>query len=176
MPTGRPRPSACADGRLDAEELEERLEQTYRARIAPDLTQILHALPSAPLVPSVDPEPTRPGPPRRLHAATASYVGLNAWMVAIATDIHGNFWADLDAAPGGIGLITAWIRGGDPPDDPTRRTERDERRQQAREVRREHRHLPRWALRRRPRSATTSVAKVEEIQVPSVGVLNTRLA
>ncbi len=30
---------ACAEGRIDAEELDERLGQTYRARIAPDLVR-----------------------------------------------------------------------------------------------------------------------------------------
>jgi len=125
---------ACAEGRIDAEELDERLGQTYRARTAPDLVEVLHDLPGVPSAPSVDPEPTRSHPRRRLRAATASYVGLNAWMVGIwaATDIHGYFWPVWTLLPGGIGLITAWIRGGDPPHHLARRAERDERRREAR--------------------------------------------
>ncbi|MFI8456118.1 DUF1707 domain-containing protein [Kitasatospora sp. NPDC085464] len=56
---------AAADGRLDAEELEERLERALTARTFADLAPLTEDLPVAPLVP-----PTVPtAAPARLHAA-----------------------------------------------------------------------------------------------------------
>jgi len=124
---------ACSEGRLDTEELEQRVEVAYGARTRGELDAIVRDLPGAR-------QAHRAGRHRRAwRTALASYVTFNAWMVGIwaATGAH-YFWPIWTLLPAGIALLGARLRGEGPPPGRLRPGRHDRRRDRSR-----RRDLPR---------------------------------
>jgi hypothetical protein len=107
---------AHAEGRLDLDELQQRLDATYRARTQGELAALTVDLPSAP------PAPTRPaGAPalprrgdelRRSWTAWAAAVGVNLviWVLVSLTASGGvYFWPMWVAGPWGAVLLVRTI-------------------------------------------------------------------
>ena len=100
---------AAAEGRLDAEELDERLTVAYRARTVSDLAPLTADLPPAPAPPPARrPIPQSPDVRRRL--ATFLTVNIICLVVWLATDPGGYFWPMWVILGTGIGLVSTWIR------------------------------------------------------------------
>jgi Domain of unknown function (DUF1707)/2TM domain len=100
---------AAGDGRLDPEELEERLEAAYAARTVGELTELTEDLPQPRL-----PGESRAGPLRSQHvrARLASFITVNAICIAIwaATGAESYFWPIWVIFGTGIGLFTTVVR------------------------------------------------------------------
>jgi hypothetical protein len=99
---------AAGDGRLDPEELEERLEAAYAARTVGALAELTKDLP--------DPRPAAapPAGPLRspqVRARLASFITVNAICIAIwaATGADGYFWPIWVIFGTGIGLFTTLV-------------------------------------------------------------------
>jgi hypothetical protein len=92
----------CAEGRLTAEELDERLEVAYRARTLGELDELLHDLPGAvvPAPPARTPVAWRRARTRGVVLALAAVLAV----LAVATDGHTAwlFWP----------LAFIWLRRG----------------------------------------------------------------
>jgi hypothetical protein len=107
---------AHAEGRLESDELEERIGHAYRARTRGELHALVSDLPGA-----------RSGLVRGLYrrawrAAFVSYLVVNTWMVGIwAATGAGYFWPIWTLLPWGLALLSARVRGGPPPERCLRR-------------------------------------------------------
>jgi hypothetical protein len=100
---------ATAEGRLTAEELEERLERAFAARTEADLEPLVADLPSPA---GTRPRRARPGPdPDHLRA----YVGVSVMLVAVwALTGAGYFWPVWPIVGWGIGVMADAGRLGRP--------------------------------------------------------------
>lgn len=95
--------AASAEGRLNAEELEERLERAFSARTEAELEPLVADLPPAAPSPRATPRPRRRGPDRDHLRA---YVAVNLMLVAIwALTGAGYFWPIWPILGWGIGVI-----------------------------------------------------------------------
>jgi uncharacterized protein DUF1707 len=103
---------ACAEGRLEADELEERLHHALTARTRGELDALVRDLPGSRGRGSL----LRGFYRRAWRAALVSYLTFNAWMIGIwaATGAH-YFWPLWTLLPGGIVLLSARLRGDGPP-------------------------------------------------------------
>ncbi len=107
--------AAAAEGRLTAEELEQRLEAAFSARAEAELTPLVADLPLAAGPPAPAPAPERRrrrGPdPDHLRA----YIAVNAMLVAIwALTGAGYFWPIWPILGWGIGVLADGGRLGGP--------------------------------------------------------------
>jgi hypothetical protein len=89
---------ACVDGRIDSEELEERLSAVYSARWVGELDRIVADV-------SPPPPPPPPVPAPYPYAAPAPYVAQTTNGLAVASLVAGFFWL------GWLGSILAVIFG-----------------------------------------------------------------
>jgi len=111
--------AAAADGRLDPDELDERLGRAYAARTLGELAPLTADLPAAP-APPASRTPARESPHVRQKLAgflTANVVCIAVWL---ATGAHGSFWPIWVLLGTGIALFSAWVRaalGVDDEDD-----------------------------------------------------------
>jgi hypothetical protein len=97
----------AAEGRLDVDELDERLQQAYSARTRSELDRLTTDLPSAPAPP---PRPPAPSPQRGwgVRERVGSYLGVMALLVVIwaVTGAPHSFWPIWPAIGWGIALLT----------------------------------------------------------------------
>lgn len=100
---------AAGDGRLDTEELEERLTAVYGSRTRRELTAATADLPRPPAV--VPPAPPVWHAPA-VRAKLASFITVNATCIAIwaATGAGGGFWPFWIMLFTGVGLFGALVR------------------------------------------------------------------
>jgi hypothetical protein len=120
----------AADGRLDADELEERLTAVYAAKTRRDLVGLTDDLPERPPAPP----PRTPVDPQ-LRAATVRILLIDLLCVGIwlLSDPGGYFWPAWVILATGFGLATRWaaVNAGSTtpqPRDRGRRRDRDRRR------------------------------------------------
>jgi hypothetical protein len=102
--------AAAGEGRLDNDELEERLGRAYAARTVGDLATLTTDLPV--LLPSAPPEPRRPAL-RSAHVRSklASFVTANVVCIAVwAATGEGSFWPIWVLLGTGIGLFSTLVR------------------------------------------------------------------
>lgn len=101
--------SAGAEGRLDADELEERLGAAYGARTTGELERLTADLPvPAPATPRV---PVRQAPAVRRKLATFLIVNVTCIAVWLATGAgDGSFWPGWVLLGTGIALFSALVR------------------------------------------------------------------
>jgi Domain of unknown function (DUF1707) len=101
--------TAAAEGRLDADELEERLAAAYGARTIGELAPLVSDLPAAP-----EPQPPRPGVLDSPHVRRrlASFLTVNVACIAIwlATGADSSFWPGWVLLGTGIALVAALVR------------------------------------------------------------------
>jgi hypothetical protein len=100
---------AGADGRLEPEELEERLAAAYSARTHGELTVLTEDLPAR------TPSPPAPEPAWRseaVRAKLASFIVANLVCIAVwaATGAEGNFWPRWVLLGTGIALVATLVR------------------------------------------------------------------
>jgi hypothetical protein len=98
--------AAAAEGRLTAEELEERLERAFSARTESELTPLVADLPPAasPSAPPAAPERRRRRGPDPDHLR--AYIAVNVMLVAIwALTGAGYFWPIWPILGWGVGLV-----------------------------------------------------------------------
>jgi uncharacterized protein DUF1707/2TM domain-containing protein len=100
---------AAGDGRLDPEELEQRLDAAYSAKTVGELTALTRDLPAPP--PAGAP-PERRWDSQAVRARLASFVVVNTICIAIwaATGANGGFWPIWVILGTGIGLFAAVVR------------------------------------------------------------------
>ena len=116
--------AAAAEGRLDPDELEERLAAAYGARTIGQLVPLTADLPATPA-----PEPSHPGVLESPHVRRrlASFLTVNLACIAIwlATGADSSFWPGWVLLGTGIALVAALVRvvlgvDEDDPDEPRR--------------------------------------------------------
>jgi uncharacterized protein DUF1707 len=100
---------AAAEGRLDTDELDERIGQVYGARTRGELSTITRDLPE-PVTPSAPPEPAWKSEAvrERLAAFIIANVVCNA--VWIATGADGSWWPKWVLLGTGIALVAALVQ------------------------------------------------------------------
>lgn len=116
--------AACAEGRLDLEEFEERVAATLAARTYGELAVVTADLPGGPPVPRLlgAPAPRAPvpasRPPRQGTTlrrsvtawAVASLLMTAIWVIAgLTTGVFGYPWWIWLAAPSGVLLLASWL-------------------------------------------------------------------
>jgi DUF1707 SHOCT-like domain/2TM domain len=114
--------AAAGEGRLDAEELDERLTAAYGARTSADLTPLTADLPAPPTPAPARVPVSRDEHVRRRLAAfiTANLICIGIWA---ASGADGGFWPVWVLLGTGIGLVAALVQaflgvdGGDHPRD-----------------------------------------------------------
>jgi hypothetical protein len=96
----------AAEGRLDPDELEERLTAAYAARTRRDLAGLTRDLPDRP-----PPPPPRVPFPRRLGPAAIRVIVFNLFCVAIwlLSDPEGDFWPAWVILVSAFVLATRWV-------------------------------------------------------------------
>jgi hypothetical protein len=101
--------SAAADGRLDATELEERLDDAYRAKTLEELAPLTADLPEA--QPSAERESSLWGR-RHVRERLAGFLTANLVCIAVwaATGADGSFWPKWVLLGTGIALVSTVIR------------------------------------------------------------------
>jgi hypothetical protein len=131
---------AAAEGRLDPEELDERLGRAYAARTRDELTALTADLPAAaPPAPPLDRSTPAPGPgsdvlppgrwtPRELRERAAGFLVPNLICIGVwlASGAQGNFWPRWVLLVTTIALLASFVRGPDA--DRERRREQEARR------------------------------------------------
>lgn len=123
--------AAASDGRLDADEFEDRVSAAYAARTQGDLTAVTADLPAAP-APPAPPAPVLRS--ERMRRRAAAFVTTNAICIAVwaATGADGSFWPVWVLLGTGIGLVGSLVRGAfgvpEPRQDRHRDRERSRRR------------------------------------------------
>jgi hypothetical protein len=124
---------AAAEGRLDPDELDERLGRAYGARTVGELAPLTEDLPAAAVVPA--PEPRTPAlRAQHVRARLATFITVNVVCIAIwaASGADGSFWPIWVLLGTGIGVFSTVVKallGVEEEDDrPGRRAERRERR------------------------------------------------
>ncbi len=100
---------AGGDGRLDPDELEQRLDAAYSAKTLGDLAALTRDLPAAPPA-AAPPEPKLDSQPVR--ARLASFIIINTICIVIwaASGANGGFWPIWVILGTGIGLFAAMVR------------------------------------------------------------------
>ena len=100
---------AGGDGRLDPEELEQRLDAAYGAKTVGELTALTRDLPAAP---APAPAPERPIGSQAVRARLASFIVVNTICIAIwaASGASGGFWPIWVILGTGIGLFATVVR------------------------------------------------------------------
>jgi hypothetical protein len=100
---------AAGDGRLDPDELEERLEAAYGARTVGELAELTEDLPQS--RPGAEPAESR-WRSQHVRARLASFITVNAICIAIwaATGAESDFWPIWVILGTGIGLFTTLVR------------------------------------------------------------------
>ena len=99
---------AAGDGRLDHNELEERLEAAYGARTLGDLAVLTSDLPERP----TDPAPSEPAwRSDEVRAKLASFIVANFICIAVwvATGAEAGFWPKWVLLGTGIGLVATLV-------------------------------------------------------------------
>ena len=101
---------AGGDGRLDPEELEERLDAAYSAKTVGDLAALTRDLPAPP--PARASVPERPQESQAVRARLASFIVVNTICIAIwaASGAQGGFWPIWVILGTGIGLFASVVR------------------------------------------------------------------
>ena len=101
--------TAAGDGRLDPDELDERLTAAYAARTTAELVPLTADLPAAP-----PPEPERPGvwQSAELRGKLASFLTLNlvCWAIWAATGADSSAWPKWITLFSGLALAATLIR------------------------------------------------------------------
>jgi hypothetical protein len=115
---------AAGDGRLDPEELEQRLEEAYAARTVGQLTELTRDLP-APGAPA-----ERDWASPAVRARLASFIVVNTICIAIwaASGGEGGFWPIWVILGTGIGLFAKMVRRALGVEEHHRHHRRDRRR------------------------------------------------
>lgn len=100
---------AGGDGRLEPEELEQRLEAAYAARTVGELAGLTHDLPTAPGRAETREPVWRSAP---FRARLASFIVINTICIAIwaASGAEGGFWPIWVIFGTGIGLFATAVR------------------------------------------------------------------
>jgi Domain of unknown function (DUF1707)/2TM domain len=134
---------AAAEGRLDADELEERLGRAYGARTIGDLAPLTADLPAAAPVGAAVPVPPRLPALHGYHVRRrlATFITVNVICIAIwaASGTDGSFWPIWVILGTGIGLFSTVVKallGVDEDEDDDYRGRRRERLGDARHLRR----------------------------------------
>lgn len=101
--------TAAADGRLDTDELEERVRDAYQARTQGDLAAVTADLPASTAPPARRTPALRS---ERMRRRAAGFVTTNAICVAVwaATGADGSFWPGWVLLGTGIALIGPLVR------------------------------------------------------------------
>jgi hypothetical protein len=124
---------AAAEGRLDPDELEQRIGAAYGARTVGELAPLTADLPAV-VPPAPAPEPAwRSQHTRRKLAGfiVVNVVCIVVWLATGASGDSGGFWPGWVLLGTGIGLFSTLVRaalGVDDHEDGDRRGRRDERR------------------------------------------------
>jgi hypothetical protein len=110
---------AAGDGRLDPEELEQRLEAAYGARTVGELTELTRDLP---VTPAAEGAMTSSA----VRARLASFIVVNTICIAIwaASGAEGGFWPIWVILGTGIGLFATLVRRALGVEEPDRRRRR----------------------------------------------------
>jgi hypothetical protein len=103
---------AAGDGRLDPEELEERLEAAYGAKTVGELAALTRDLPAQAAKPAPAPTPQRALDSQAVRARLASFIVVNTICIAIwaASGTNGGFWPIWVILGTGIGLFATVVR------------------------------------------------------------------
>lgn len=104
---------AGGDGRLDPEELEERLDAAYAAKTVGELAVLTRDLPAAPAAkPTVVPNSERGLDSQAIRARLATFIIANTICIAIwaASGANGGFWPIWVIFGTGIGLFATVVR------------------------------------------------------------------
>ncbi len=100
--------TAASEGRLDTDELDERVGQVYAARTRGELATLTHDLP-APSTPAAPPEPAWKGEAVRQRLASFIIANLVCNAVWLATGSHGDWWPKWVLLGTGIALVVALV-------------------------------------------------------------------
>ena len=122
--------TAAAEGRLEPDELEERLSAAYGARTIDELAPLTADLPAAPAPPAGRP-PFHRSPYVRERLATFITVNVICIAIWLATGANGSFWPVWVLIFSGVGLFATSVKaalGVDQDDTPPARERRDLRR------------------------------------------------
>jgi hypothetical protein len=100
---------AGGDGRLEPEELEERLDAAYSARTVGELAELTRDLPQPG---AAAPKPARVQQSQAVRARLASFIVVNTICIAIwaASGAEGGFWPIWVILGTGIGLFATVVR------------------------------------------------------------------
>jgi hypothetical protein len=105
---------AAAEGRLDADELDERLGRAYGARTIGDLVPLTADLPAAAPAGAAVPVPPRLPALRAYHVRRrlATFITVNVICIAIwaASGMNGSFWPIWVILGTGIGLFSSVVK------------------------------------------------------------------
>jgi hypothetical protein len=117
---------AAADGRLEPDELEERLEAAYSAKTVGELAKLTRDLPAPPAKPPAAPTPERGLDSQAVRARLASFIVVNTICIAIwaASGANGGFWPIWVILGTGIGLFATLVRRALGVEEPERRRHR----------------------------------------------------
>jgi hypothetical protein len=101
---------AGGDGRLEPDELEQRLEAAYSAKTVGDLATLTRDLPALPAAPAAVPDRVRDS--QAVRARAASFIVVNTICIAVwaASGTHGGFWPLWVILGTGIGLFATVVR------------------------------------------------------------------
>jgi hypothetical protein len=101
--------TAAADGRLDPDELDERLSAAYGARTTGELVPLTADLPTAP--PPPEPVPSRWSSPE-LRSKLAGFLTVNliCWAIWLATGADSSAWPKWVTLFSGLALAVTLIR------------------------------------------------------------------
>jgi hypothetical protein len=123
--------AAAAEGRLDPDELEQRLAAAYAARTVGELAPLTSDLPEPAKPP--EPQPSALVRSEEVRRRLATFIVVNITCIAIwfATGAHGSFWPVWVLLGTGIALMAAVVHGVlgvEPEDHRHRRADRRDRR------------------------------------------------
>ena len=101
---------AAGDGRLDPEELEQRLDAAYGAKTVGELATLTRDLPGQPAAHAATPERVRDS--QAVRARLATFIVVNTICIAIwaASGASGGFWPIWVIFGTGIGLFATLVR------------------------------------------------------------------
>jgi hypothetical protein len=106
--------AAAGDGRLDADELEDRLTAAYAARTTGELVPLTADLPEAPPADPVSGEPSRSAalrsPTLRRQLAAFLIANVICWTIWLATGAPPGVWPKWVLLGTGLALVTTFIR------------------------------------------------------------------
>jgi DUF1707 SHOCT-like domain/2TM domain len=107
--------TAAAEGRLDADELEERLGAAYGAKTVGDLVPLTGDLPTAPAAAPASPAPLSGWRSQHLRQRLATFIVVNVvcivvWLATGGPSDGGGFWPGWVLLGTGIGLFSMLVR------------------------------------------------------------------